>query len=66
MAFEYCAMIVGGLGPDVWDKEVLFTAADFMGAARAKQLAAGWGNPVSLPTQTGSLIVGHRHATQSP
>lgn len=31
---EWLAMIYGGVGPNVWDKEVTFTATDFMDAAQ--------------------------------
>ena len=31
--FNYCALICGGLGDNVWDKTITFTAADFMDAA---------------------------------
>lgn len=50
MGLEYCAMIVGGIGPDVWDKEIVFTAADFMDAAGQAQAKADewYGQVVSL------------------
>lgn len=32
-ADKWWALIQGGIGPDVWDKEVEFSAADFMDAA---------------------------------
>ena len=30
---KYLALIAGGLGPDVWDREVNITAADFRDAS---------------------------------
>lgn len=33
----FLAMIQGGLGPDVWDKEVQISAADFIDAANQSQ-----------------------------
>lgn len=35
--FEYWALICGGIGPDNWDKEIIFTAENFMDAAELAQ-----------------------------
>ncbi len=40
MSFDYMALIVGGIGPDVWDKEVHISAANFMDAAAQAQARA--------------------------
>jgi hypothetical protein len=40
MSFDFHALIIGGIGPDVWDKEIVFTAADFMDAAGIAQSKA--------------------------
>ena len=37
MNFEYCALICGGIGPDVWDIEIIIKAANFMEAAGLAQ-----------------------------
>ena len=37
MRFIYCAMICGGLGPDVWDKEIIFESDNFLTAAEFAQ-----------------------------
>lgn len=31
---EWLAVIYGGSGPDVWDREMILSAADFMDAAQ--------------------------------
>jgi len=46
MTWNYLAFIIGGEGPDVWDREVKISAVDFMDAAtqaqgRAEELH-GW------------------------
>lgn len=33
MSIRYLAIIQGGIGPDVWDREVKISAADFLDAA---------------------------------
>jgi hypothetical protein len=33
MNYNYLALIQGGIGPDVWDKELLISAVDFRDAA---------------------------------
>lgn len=40
MNFNYLALIVGGVGPDVWEKEENISAADFMDAAGQAQAKA--------------------------
>jgi len=34
MSENWLALIQGGIGPDVWDKEVAISAVDFMDAAK--------------------------------
>ena len=34
MNYNYLALIQGGIGPDVWDKELQISAVDFMDAAK--------------------------------
>lgn len=33
MTLEFLALIQGGIGPDVWDREVAISAADFRDAS---------------------------------
>lgn len=40
MSFDYLVRIVGGIGPDVWDNEVILIAADFEDAAGQAQARA--------------------------
>ena len=52
MNSDYLALIVGGIGPDVWDKEVNIDAADFMDAAEQAQAKADeWGGQVVMLEQ---------------
>jgi len=52
MSFDYLALIVGGIGPDVWDKEESINAADFMDAAgQAQAKADEWGGQVVMLEQ---------------
>jgi hypothetical protein len=52
MNFDYLALIVGGNGPDVWDKEANISAADFMDAAgQAQAKADEWGGQVVMLEQ---------------
>ncbi len=52
MSFDYLALIVGGEGPDVWDKEESINAADFMDAAgQAQAKADEWGGQVVMLEQ---------------
>ena len=40
MSWNYNALIQGGEGPDVWDKELKFSAVDFLDAAKQAVAAA--------------------------
>jgi hypothetical protein len=52
MNFDYLALIVGGIGPDVWDREVNISGADFMDAAgQAQAKADEWGGQVVMLEQ---------------
>lgn len=57
MNFYYLALIVGGVGPDVWDKEEDISAADFMDAAgQAQAKADELGGQVVMLEQNDLLI----------
>lgn len=51
---NYLALLQGGLGPDVWDKEIEISAVDFMDAAKQAQGQAEYynGQVVSLEQST--------------
>lgn len=52
MNFDYLVLIIGGIGPDVWDKEENISAADFMDAAgQAQAKADEWGGQVVMLEQ---------------
>ena len=52
MNFDFLAFIIGGIGPDVWEKEVNINAADFMDAAEQAQAKADeWGGQVIILEQ---------------
>lgn len=40
MKYNYEAVIAGGIGPDVWDKEIMISAVDFRDAANQAIAAA--------------------------
>lgn len=57
MSLDYLALIVGGVGPDVWDREVGISAADFMDAAgQAQAQADEWGGQVVMIEQNDVLV----------
>jgi len=52
MNFDYVALIVGAIGPDVWEKEADINAANFVDAAEQAQAKADeWGGQVVLLEQ---------------
>ena len=49
---EFMATVQGGVGPDVWEKELIINASDFMDAATyACHKAEEWGGQVTMLEQ---------------
>ena len=67
MNFDFLALIVGGIGPDVWDKEANISAADFMDAAgQAQAKADEWGGQVVMLEQNDMPATPSKYGPENP